>query len=69
MITDDQKLAPVWEKLGKRVQKLAEKDAAKFGNVIIAKIDATANDIPVRELVPNGYPTLKWVDANNKWVI
>mmetsp|Transcript_28497 Transcript_28497/g.72629 ORF Transcript_28497/g.72629 Transcript_28497/m.72629 type:complete len:491 (+) Transcript_28497:2108-3580(+) len=51
-------LAPTYEKLGEKF--------AKDNDVVIAKIDATANDIPVPSLQARGYPTLKFVTKKNK---
>lgn len=50
------KLGPVWNKLGKKMKKFSEK-------VIIAKMDATANDAPKGYSV-NGFPTLYYKAPN-----
>jgi len=50
-------LAPIYEELG-----LAFKDSP---DVVIAKIDATANDVP-RKLVLRGFPTIMLFPAGNK---
>ncbi|KAG9509104.1 Protein disulfide-isomerase A3, partial [Fragariocoptes setiger] len=50
-------LAPTWEQLGTKL--------AKESGVIIAKLDATANDIP-SEFVVHGFPTLYWYPKNTK---
>ncbi|PRW59419.1 disulfide isomerase-like 1-2 [Chlorella sorokiniana] len=49
------KLAPTWEELG-----------AEFthdSNVVVAKLDATTNDIPSPKISVRGYPTLVFVTA------
>jgi len=50
------KLAPVWDELG---EKLANE------NVVIAKMDATANDVPSVFTV-TGFPTIYWVPKGKK---
>jgi protein disulfide-isomerase A1 len=50
------KLGPIWNKLGKKMKKFSEK-------VIIAKMDATANDAPKGYSV-NGFPTLYYKAPN-----
>lgn len=50
------KLTPIYEELG---EKMAHED------VVIAKCDATANDVPPQFGV-RGFPTLYWVPKNNK---
>ncbi|KAK0082419.1 hypothetical protein PV325_010428 [Microctonus aethiopoides] len=50
------KLAPIFDELG---DKMANE------NVVIAKFDATANDVPPQFAV-RGFPTLYWVPKNNK---
>ncbi|XP_077977959.1 protein disulfide-isomerase A4-like [Glandiceps talaboti] len=50
-------LEPIYKKLGKKFKK------AK--NVVIAKMDATANDVPPNYSV-NGFPTIYFAPANNK---
>eukprot|EP00161_Ancyromonas_sigmoides_P013854 TRINITY_DN357_c2_g1_i2.p3 TRINITY_DN357_c2_g1~~TRINITY_DN357_c2_g1_i2.p3 ORF type:complete len:488 (-),score=273.83 TRINITY_DN357_c2_g1_i2:46-1509(-) len=50
-------LAPKWDKVGEHF-----KDDA---DIVIAKIDATANDYASRFAV-RGYPTIYWVPKNNK---
>ncbi|XP_011302665.1 protein disulfide-isomerase A3 [Fopius arisanus] len=50
------KLAPIFDELG---DKLAKED------VIIAKMDATANDVPPQFEV-RGFPTLFWIPKNSK---
>ena len=49
-------LAPIWEELGQAV--------ADNENLVIAKFDATANE--VAGLSIKGYPTLKFYPKNNK---
>jgi len=51
------KLAPEYEKAAARLQ-------ADYPNVILAKMDATANEID--GVSANGYPTLKWYPAFKK---
>lgn len=50
------KLAPVYDELG---EKLADED------VVIAKFDATANDVPP-EFEVRGFPTLFWLPKDSK---
>jgi len=51
------KLAPTWEELGTTLKSVP--------SVVIAKLDATANDVDPRYGV-RGFPTLKFFPANNK---
>ena len=51
-------LAPKWESFAK--------DIAGEENIIVAKIDATANDFPQQLFPVSGFPTLYYVPANNK---
>jgi len=51
------KLAPIWEELGESF--------ADTPNVVIAKIDATANDVPP-QLNIRGFPTILLFTAGNK---
>ena len=55
------KFAPVMEKVG---QKFASNDA-----VVIAKMDATANDVLDRRFLVKAYPTLYFYQAKNDKVI
>ena len=50
-------LEPIWKKLGK--SKADEKD------LVIAKFDAIANDIPNDEFEVSGFPTIYYVDKKN----
>jgi len=49
-------LAPIWDQLGEKTQD---------SNVVIAKMDATANDVPPPFEV-SGFPTLYWVPKGSK---
>ena len=57
------KLAPIWDELGAKVQSSAK-------DIIIAKMDATENDLP-----PNagyqvqGFPTIKLIKANSNEIL
>ena len=53
------KLAPVWDKLGDRYK-------SKRDHVVIAKIDATANEIDAANVAVKGFPTLLFFKGNNK---
>ncbi|KAL1922007.1 uncharacterized protein VTP21DRAFT_10649 [Calcarisporiella thermophila] len=53
------KLAPIWEQLGEVIQKGDNK------NIVVAKIDATANDLPESAEV-YGYPMMKLYKATEK---
>jgi len=50
------KLAPIWDELAESVKDIPD--------VVIAKFDATANE--VKGLDINSYPTLKWFPKDNK---
>lgn len=50
------KLAPIWEELGEEL---------KNEDVTIAKLDATANDVPA-QFVVHGFPTLYFYPADTK---
>lgn len=50
------KLAPIWDELAESVNDIPD--------VVIAKFDATANE--VKGLQIRGYPTLKWFPKDNK---
>jgi len=50
-------LAPTWEALGKKY---------KGTNVVIAKMDATANEIDVPGINVKGFPTIYWLRGDKK---
>jgi len=54
------KLDPIYEELAQKIKK------NKNTNMVIAKIDATANDSPHAKYVAKGYPTILFAPANNK---
>lgn len=49
--------APTWDALGKQF---------KGTDVVIAKMDATANEIDYPGLAVKGFPTLYWLRGDNK---
>jgi len=51
------KLSPIWDELGELFK--------PAGDIVIAKVDATANTLP-RGINANSYPTLLWFPKNNK---
>lgn len=51
------KLAPIYDKLGEHFK--------ENESVIIAKMDATANDIPDERIKIKGFPTIKFVSGKN----
>ncbi|CAG8782207.1 11567_t:CDS:2, partial [Dentiscutata erythropus] len=53
------KLAPIWDELGQSYSNSKDK-------IIIAKIDATANDIPSKSFKVSGFPTIKFFKAGDK---
>jgi len=53
------KLEPIYEELGKKVKK-------DYSNLVIAKMDATANDSPHGKYQANGYPTILFAPAGKK---
>ena len=52
------KLAPTWDELGKRFSDVE--------NVVIAKMDATANEVDVPGLEVRGYPTIFFFKGDDK---
>jgi len=52
------KLAPVYDEVAERVQ--------SNSNLVIAKMDATANEVNVKNLSVKGYPTLVFFKGNDK---
>jgi protein disulfide-isomerase A1 len=52
------KLTPIWDELG---EKFAAND-----NVVIAKMDSTANEIDVEGVAVKGFPTLFWFKGDDK---
>jgi len=57
------KLEPEYKAAAKKIRKLAAKNPEKWGDVVLAKFDATANDSPVEDLQARGYPTIKFIKA------
>ena len=51
------KLSPTWDALG---------NALKGTNVIVAKMDATANEVDVPGLAVKGFPTIFWLRGDKK---
>jgi len=51
------KLSPIWDELGELFKPV--------GDIVIAKIDATANTLP-RGINANSFPTIMWFPKNNK---
>jgi len=57
------KLAPIWDKLGKRFASVSDK-------IVIAKMDATENDVPPEtNIVVEGFPTIKLVKAKTNEIL
>ena len=54
------KLAPIWDELGEKYKGM------KGADVVIAKLDATANDIPTPKIKVTGFPTLVWVTKSGE---
>jgi len=54
-------LEPIYKKLGKKVEK-------EHKNLVIAKFDAIANDVPNDDFEVSGFPTLYWVTKENEIV-
>lgn len=52
------KLAPVWDELA---QQLSDKE-----NIVIAKMDSTANEVDVPGMAVQGFPTIYFFKGNNK---
>ncbi len=40
----------------------------RYGSIVLAKMDATANDSPVAGLQARGYPTIKFIKAGDNKV-
>lgn len=53
------KLAPIWDELGKKVKSVSD-------NIVIAKMDATANEIDVNGVNVRGYPTIYYFKGTDK---
>ena len=51
-------LSPIWDQLGAKYQ--------KHDQVVIAKMDATANEIDVDSVQVKGFPTLYFFKGNDK---
>jgi len=54
------KLAPIWEEIGEHF--------ADNKNLVIAKMDATANDVVSKDYNVKGFPTLYFKQSNGKVV-
>jgi protein disulfide-isomerase A1 len=52
------KLAPIWDELGEKF--------ANNGNLVIAKVDATANEVDYPGVEVQGFPTLYFFKGNDK---
>eukprot|EP01135_Chromosphaera_perkinsii_P006905 Nk52_evm60s621 gene=Nk52_evmTU60s621 len=52
-------LAPIWDQLGEKFESTE--------NVVIAKVDATANEIP--DVPVQGFPTIKFFPAGSKTIV
>jgi len=53
------KLAPIWDELGKKVKAVSD-------NIVIAKMDSTANEIDVEGVNVRGYPTIYYFKGTDK---
>ena len=53
------KLAPIWDELGAKVKE-------QTSNIIIAKMDSTANEVDVPNLAVKGFPTIYFFKGNDK---
>lgn len=53
------KLAPIWDELGAKVKE-------QSSNIVIAKIDSTANEIDVPGVAVKGFPTIYFFKGNDK---
>ena len=51
-------LAPIWDQLGEKY--------AKHDQVVIAKMDSTANEIDIESVAVKGFPTLFFFKGNDK---
>lgn len=62
-----QKLAPTWQQLGEVMQ---QHNAAEQHDVVVAKMDGTANDVPVSAgFQVTGYPTIKFFKAETNQMV
>jgi len=62
-------LEPEYKKAAKKLRKLAAKSPEKYGNIVLAKMDATANDSPHPALQARGYPTIKFIAAGTNKIV
>lgn len=54
-----QKLAPIWDELGRTAKQNGQK-------IVVAKMDATANEVDVPGLAVQGFPTIYYFKGDNK---
>lgn len=59
------RLEPEYRKAAAKFWSMREKKPEKYGNLVIAQMDASANDSPVDHIQAVAYPTIMFVSAGN----